>query len=127
MAAPDVLTLQVRLTDQFGDNGMICSVIACPRDGAWQLDTWVMSCRVLGRRVEEAVLNEIVRRARAVGITQIVGLYRPTSRNGLVRDHYRKLGFRQDGHEGDTERWILDVASFETAALPIICEPASAA
>ena len=122
VAASDVLTLQVRLTDQFGDNGMICSVIACPRDRAWVLDTWVMSCRVLGRRVEEAVLNEIVRRARAGGVAQLVGLYRPTPRNGLVRDHYRKLGFSQDVHEGDTERWTLDVASFEPAVLPITCE-----
>jgi FkbH-like protein len=122
VAAPDVLTLQVRLADQFGDNGLICSVIACPRDGAWVLDTWVLSCRVLGRRVEEAVLNEIVRRARAAGIGHLVGLYRATSRNGLVRDHYRKLGFRQEGHDGDTERWILDVASFEPIMLPIACE-----
>ena len=81
-----------------------------------------MSCRVLGRRVEEAVLHEIVRRARAGGVAQLVGLYRPTPRNGLVRDHYRKLGFSQDGHEGDAERWTLDVASFEPAVLPITCE-----
>ncbi len=124
--SPDILTLQVRLTDQFGDNGMICCVIACPHDRAWVLDTWVMSCRVLGRRVEEAVLNEIVRRARGAGISQLVGLYSPTQRNGLVRDHYRKLGFSQDGHEGDAERWILDVASFESAVLPIACEPSLA-
>jgi len=127
VASPDILTLQVRLTDQFGDNGMICSVIACPLGQDWILDSWVMSCRVLGRRVEEAVLNELVRRARAAGMKQLVGLYRATPRNGLVREHYSKLGFTRDGHEGDAERWILDVAGYETQILPIMCEASAAA
>ena len=80
-----------------------------PARTAWVLDTWVMSCRVLGRQVEEAVLNEIAVAARAGGVAQLVGLYRPTPRNGLVRDHYDKLGFARMLHEGE-ERWILDVA-----------------
>jgi len=125
VAAPDVLTLQVRLLDRFGDNGMICCIIARPDANAWILDTWVMSCRVLGRRVEETVLNEIVRRGRSAGIARIVGLYRPTPRNGLVRDHYRNLGFTPDGSDGDTERWVLNIASYETRLVPIVIEHAA--
>jgi len=127
VAAPDVLTLQVRLVDRFGDNGMICSVIACPRDDAWMLDTWVMSCRVLGRRVEEAVLNEIIRRARAAGVARLIGLYRPTPRNALVRNHYRTLGFVLDGEEDDAERWVLDVATYRSSVGPIVSEISPAA
>src|SRR5580704_10338359 len=74
-ADPSCLTLQVRLVDTFGDNGMI-SVIICRQDGAiWHIDTWLMSCRVLGRRVEQAVLQELVINARLSGATRLVGTY----------------------------------------------------
>ena len=113
----DCFTLQVRLADTFGDNGMI-SVIICRRAAAaaWEVDTWLMSCRVLGRKVEQAVLAELVAAARGCGIDRLVGVYRPTSRNQLVEDHYAKLGFvrQPDGAEGATI-WTLDVA---TADIP---------
>jgi FkbH-like protein len=91
---PDVFTLQVRLADTFGDNGMI-SVVICRRCGedVWDIDTWLMSCRVLGRRVENMVLLEVLNHARAAGIAKLRGTYRPTDRNNLVVDHYSKLGF----------------------------------
>jgi len=62
---PDAFTLQVRLIDAFGDNGMIGVVICRPLSEAdWEIDTWLMSCRVLGRRVEHMVLREILHHAR---------------------------------------------------------------
>jgi FkbH-like protein len=105
----DVFTLQVRLVDKFGDNGMI-SVVIC-RPGAplaWDIDSWLMSCRVLGRKVEQAVLREILMHARESGIETLIGTYRPTEKNALVRDHYAELGFtkleeRRDG----TTVWSL--------------------
>jgi FkbH-like protein len=109
---PEVFTLQVRLTDVFGDNGMI-SVVICRPDGAarWEVDTWLMSCRVLGRKVEDMVLKEIVREARARGVGEIIGMYRPTERNGMVRDHYAKLGFETISTADDGEtRWRLSAA-----------------
>jgi FkbH-like protein len=89
-------TLQVRLTDTFGDNGMI-SVIICHADPlpVWMIDTWLMSCRVLGRKVEYMVLRELQIHARSRGIKKLFGCYIPTDRNMMVRDHYAKLGFRQ--------------------------------
>ena len=103
-------TLQVRLTDTFGDNGMI-SVVICRAAalGAWEIDTWLMSCRVLGRRVEHMVLRELVQHARARGIRKLIGVFVPTERNGMVRDHYAKLAFRQvaeDAAGGTT--WELE-------------------
>ncbi len=101
--AADVFTMQVRLADIFGDNGMI-SVVICrttPTEkgepAAWEIDTWLMSCRVLGRRVEQMVLRELLAHARAAGINKLIGTYRPTDRNGLVADHYAKLGFTEIG------------------------------
>ena len=52
-----------------------------------------MSCRVLGRKMEEATLNLVVRQARALGAERLIGVYRPTAKNGMVRDHYQRLGF----------------------------------
>jgi FkbH-like protein len=109
--------LQVRLLDRFGDNGMISSVICRPVETAWEIDTWVMSCRVLNRQVEAAVLNEIMRSARLAGIQHLIGRYRPTPRNGVVRDHYEKLGFRLVSGTDEETVWVLDVGSF--AAIPV--------
>ena len=117
---PGCFTLQVRLVDTFGDNGMI-SVIICRREAdAWLIDTWLMSCRVLGRCVEQAVLQELVSHARSLGINRITGIYRATERNRLVEDHYAKLGFSECEclTEGST-MWSLDVASYRAVTLPM--------
>jgi FkbH-like protein len=106
---PGVFTLQVRLADSLGDSGMISVVICrCDNAGEWTIDTWLMSCRVLGRNVETAVLREVLEQARAAGMTTLVGLYRPTGRNAIVEDHYSKLGFQPSGvHEDATRSWTL--------------------
>ena len=106
---PDCFTLQVRLSDRFGDNGMI-SVVICRQhvDSEWEIDTWLMSCRVLGRRVEQMVLREILHHAKRRGIRKLIGSYRPTDRNQLVQDHYSKLGFAQVQRDpGGTTVWEL--------------------
>jgi FkbH-like protein len=116
---PSIFTLQVRLADLYGDNGMICVVVCAERTpGAWEIDTWLMSCRVLGRKVEIVVLREIVEQARKAGIERLVGVYRPTERNGMVRDHYAKLGFALlQENDGET-RWELPT-SVEVAIVPM--------
>ena len=118
---PGCYTLQVRLADSFGDNGMI-SVVICREagPGTWEIDTWLMSCRVLGRKVEQAMLGELVLAARARRIARIVGIYRPTPRNQLVEQHYEKLGFTFVGSEPDgATSWSLDVAAAELPSVPI--------
>jgi FkbH-like protein len=119
-AERDCFTLQVRLADAFGDNGMI-SVVVCRRNGAdWLVDTWLMSCRVLGRKVENAVLQELLREAEARGIGRIVGTYQPTDRNKLVERHYEKLGFTLLERDPDGRTvWELDVASAPCEAIPM--------
>lgn len=107
---PSIFTLQVRLIDVFGDNGMISVVICKPSNAkTWEIDTWLMSCRVLGRRVEYMVLREILANAAANGIEQVVGVYVPTERNAMVRDHYEKLGFSRFEQDaaGDAEYWVI--------------------
>jgi len=105
-------TWQVRLSDAFGDNGMI-SVVICRKLGAvWEVDTWLMSCRVLGRRVEELVLSCLVDAAAAAGAETLRGVYIPTDRNGLVKDHYRKLGFSPVSEAEDESVWELSLTDY---------------
>lgn len=108
---PTVFTLQVRLVDLFGDNGMISVVIVRTDGSTWDIDTWLMSCRVLGRRVEQTVLRELALNARSRGIQRLTGTFRPTGRNDLVRDHYRLLGFTLVSEEADGQtHWSLDLS-----------------
>jgi len=118
---PGVFTLQVRLSDIFGDNGMISVVICRPaRRSVWEIDTWLMSCRVLGRKVENMVLCEILKHSRAGGIHTLIGTYRPTDRNKLVVDHYAKLGFTKVAQEeSGSTRWELVVAGAEPESAPM--------
>jgi FkbH-like protein len=118
---PGVFTLQVRLADIFGDNGMISVIICRPIESAvWEIDTWLMSCRVLGRKVENMVLREILVHARAAGVKKLVGVYRRTDRNKLVVDHYSKLGFAKIGEEElGVTRWELFVEGAEPESAPM--------
>ena len=121
---PEVFTLQVRLADIFGDNGMI-SVVICrpPGDGVWHIDTWLMSCRVLGRKVEHMVLRKILEHARAGDIHKLIVTYRPTDRNKLVVDHYAKLGFgKVDERETGLTVWelLVENANPESALMKVV-------
>jgi FkbH-like protein len=118
---PDVFTLQVRLADRFGDNGMISAVLCrMASAGTWRIDTWVMSCRVLGRRVECMVLRELLKHAQGRGIHTLTGTYRPTGRNQLVSDHFARLGFTKTSEEGDgTTHWALSCESAQPQGAPM--------
>ena len=114
-------TMQVRLTDTFGDNGMISVIICKPTaDGNWEIDTWLMSCRVLGRGVEKMVLRHMLEHASERGVAKLIGVYRPTDRNKLVEQHYGKLGFTEVEHRSDgTTVWELDVATANVEPCPM--------
>ncbi len=91
-----VLGLQFRLTDSLGDNGIISVIVGKLDDMDAKrmiIDSWLMSCRVLGRQVEITCLNILVARAKALGAAEIVGEYIPTAKNNMVREHYSKLNF----------------------------------
>lgn len=120
-------TLQIRLADMFGDNGMI-SVVICRKSGAiWDIDTWIMSCRVLGRGVEQAVLNLLATRAREAGATELRGRYIQTAKNGIVKDHYARLGFVQtDARDGGETCWALSLHDFVPRAAAIAVRESSA-
>ncbi len=118
MESPTAFGLQLRLVDRFGDNGIIAICIGrLQGDGDLLIDTWLMSCRVLGRGVEPATLNLIAEQARRLGAKRLVGDYIPTQKNAMVRDHYVRLGFAMvEQREDGGSRAVLDLAGFVPTA-----------
>ena len=114
MADPDAFGLQLRLLDRFGDNGIIAIIIGRLReDRDLYIDTWLMSCRVLGRQVEPTTLNLIAQEAQKLGARRLVGEYIPTKKNGMVKEHYAKLGFTvMQREENGGNLNILDLAGY---------------
>lgn len=95
MEDPAVETFSVELSDKFGQYGLISIVIIrLKEDGPAEIDTWIMSCRVLKRTVENFLMNQIAERLKERGVKEIIGEYRPTEKNGLVRDLLPSLGFQ---------------------------------
>lgn len=116
---PAVLGLQVRLKDRFGDNGMI-SVVICKKAGTdWIIDTWLMSCRVLNRRLEELMLKVLCSLTHENGIDRLIGHYRPTPKNSIVKDHYRNLGFTLVSENTEESVWELMCDSRDRVEVPI--------
>ena len=122
MADPAVTTLAVRLTDRLGDYGLISVAIARKEGAALEIDSWLMSCRVLGRGVESLVFNRLVEAARQAGASELSGRYLPTPKNGLVKGLLAGFGFRKDG-----DSWRLPVAAAKRVEVSIDDGSAAAA
>jgi FkbH-like protein len=114
------LTLQFRLLDRFGDNGLISAMVLCPttdRKDMFEIDTWVMSCRVFGRQLELEAMNIAVEAARQRDICAFLGAYIPTPRNGVVRELYPTLGFTHVSEAEPTvgaTQWLLHLPDYVT-------------
>jgi FkbH-like protein len=102
----------LRLSDRFGDHGLVVVVITELGDADLHIDTWLMSCRVLNRQVEELTVNQLFAIARANGSGRVVGRYLPTSKNKLVANLYPKMGFTPLATEGDGQAYARAVDAF---------------
>ncbi len=118
-ASPDHYTLQVSIRDRFGDNGIIGVVICKVHPTEWEIDTWLLSCRVLQRKVEEAICNRIVEDAKRAGAKKVIGTFLSTERNSIAKDLFQRLGFDSSGVTQDGTRWVLDVDRFTPFDVPI--------
>jgi FkbH-like protein len=104
------ITLYGRLTDKFGDNGLVSVLIGQILDETVQLDLWLMSCRVLKREMEFAMFDALVEQCQARGVRKIVGIYIPSKKNSMVAAHYASLGFTAiAGASEGRELWSYDL------------------
>lgn len=94
-ADPQYLTLCGRLEDKFGDNGVVSIVIGRKEKDVLQIELWLMSCRVLKRDMEYAMMDTLVKQCRDCGIRQIYGYFYPTAKNAMVKDFYALQGFEK--------------------------------
>lgn len=90
------VTLYYTLSDKFGDHGLI-SVVIMKKNNSKELfiDTWLMSCRVLKRGMEEFVMDKIIEVAKTRGFSTIKAEYIPTNKNSMVKDIYKNFGFKE--------------------------------
>lgn len=104
------LTLYGKLNDRFGDNGVVTVVIGEIKGVRLDIILWLMSCRVLKRDMEFAMMDEVVSRCSEMGVEEIYGHYYSTAKNGMVRDFYEKQGFAKLSETSDgSSEWKLDL------------------
>ncbi|MBQ8667559.1 MAG: HAD-IIIC family phosphatase [Lachnospiraceae bacterium] len=110
----DFITLQGRLEDKYGDNGIVSLIVGSIEGDECHVDLWVMSCRVLKRNMEYAMMDALVKECHKRNIGTIVGEYLRTKKNEMVKDHYSLFGFEKT--EEDTEGnsiWKLDLNTYK--------------
>lgn len=106
------VTLYGRLADKFGDNGLISVIIGEKCTDELHIRLWLMSCRVLKRGMEYAMLDVLVKRAKQQGCQKIVGYYYPTKKNNIVAEMYSSFGFSFVGNDGDGTVWEMPLAKY---------------
>ncbi|MBN2559851.1 MAG: HAD-IIIC family phosphatase [Phycisphaerae bacterium] len=109
VAADDYKVLTLALEDRFGDNGIVGLAVVRRASDEWTLHIFLMSCRVLGRTVEQTFVGWIAGQAREAGGKRLVGLFKATAKNKPFAGFYRNRGFVRAESEGDTERWCWEL------------------
>ena len=104
------ITLYGKLTDKFGDNGVVSVVIGHVEGKTLHIDLWLMSCRVLKRDMEYAMMDELVNVCRQRGIQYIYGYYYPTAKNGMVRNFYHLQGFEEVENRNGNTIWRFSIS-----------------
>lgn len=110
----DYIRLSGQLSDKFGDNGIVSVVIGKKEQSSLHVELWLMSCRVLKRDMEYAMLDTLVSECQKFGISEIYGYYYATKKNAMVKDLYSGFGFEKvsEDENGNTV-WRLDTADYK--------------
>ena len=110
----EYITLYGKLEDAFGDNGVVTVVIGHMDEEILHIDLWLMSCRVLKRDMEFAMMDVLVQKSKLSGIKEIRGYYYPTAKNGMVKNFYALQGFHKKSEdEQGNSIWSLDITNYE--------------
>lgn len=110
------IRLYGKLTDKFGDNGVVSVVIGKKENSSLHIDLWLMSCRVLKRDMEFAMLDELVKECLKNNISEIFGYYYKTAKNNMVKDLFASFGFKKiNAAENGDSVWKLNTADYTPA------------
>ena len=104
---PNYLAFYGKLEDKFGDNGLISIIIGKLKNDECHIELWLMSCRVLKRNMEHAMLDELVARCQRIGVKKLIGYYYPTEKNNMVSTMYQNFGFDNSSMHDGASRWSL--------------------
>jgi FkbH-like protein len=115
----DFITLFGKLTDKFGDNGLISIVLGKVEGQKCIIDTWLMSCRVLKRDMEFAMLDILIEECRKRNLTEIYGQYKRTAKNNMVANLYGDMGFELIESNETEGLWKLAINNFNNKELTI--------
>jgi FkbH-like protein len=119
-AAPGCRVWTARVEDRFGDNGIVGLMMTRRAGAHCEIETFLLSCRVIGRTIETAMLAFLAGYERAVGAESLCGWFLPTPRNAPAEGFYRSHGFRLCGSRDDATRWSLSLAGAAVACPPWI-------
>jgi FkbH-like protein len=108
-AAPDCQVLSIRVRDRYGDQGIVGVAITRDHEDDCEIDTLLLSCRVIGRTVETAFLCALAQRALSRNRRTLVGRFVPTKKNAPARDFYVQHGFELVKQDGEESHWMLDL------------------
>jgi FkbH-like protein len=108
---PDWHIFSIRVRDRFGDHGLVGVAIARDQGEQCEVDTFLLSCRVIGRTVETALLAHLAQSAAQRGRKQLVGWFLPTKKNGPARHFYEQHGFERKESNDKGSLWMLDLTS----------------
>ena len=106
------ITLYGKLEDKFGDNGVVSVVIGKIEDTILIIELWIMSCRVLKRDMEFAMMDTLIQQCKAKRISTIKGFYYSTSKNEMVRNFYAVQGFTKEKEdENGNSVWYYNIGA----------------
>ena len=115
MLDDNYISIYGKLSDCFGDTGVVSAIIGEKKNKELHIDLWIMSCRVLKRDMEYAMLDELVQKSLSNNIDKIIGYYYPTKKNGMVREFYKLLGFKLITCDNDGNSvWELSLKDYKS-------------
>jgi FkbH-like protein len=112
---PGCQLLAMRVRDRFGDLGLVGVAITRDQEDSCEIDTFLLSCRVIGRSLETALLSAVAKSAAARGRWRLVGFFLPTRKNAPAKDFFCRSGFKCHLQDNEGSQWVLDLQNHQIA------------
>ncbi len=105
----------INVNDKFGDSGITGAIIIKEDKNApvWEIDTFLLSCRILGKNIEKAFFSEIIKMAKQKGVKKITGEFINSSKNLPAKDFYKENNFKRSSKDSKNRTWILELENLE--------------